>query len=55
MFVGGAKSDGSSGMHHSPDFSVDDLSCASVAQVLVQCAVDLAADEKRLAAPRSGA
>jgi len=55
MFVGGAKSDGSSGMHHSPDFNVDDASCASVASVLVQCAVDLAADEKSLAAPRSGA
>ncbi len=55
MFVGGAKSDGSSGMHHSPDFSVDDASCASVASVLVQCAVDLAAEEKSLAAPRRGA
>jgi amidohydrolase len=42
MFIGGAKLDGSSGMHHSPDFSVDDTSCRAVAGVLAQCAVDLA-------------
>jgi amidohydrolase len=42
MFIGGAKPDGSSGMHHSPDFSVDDTSCRAVAGVLAQCAVDLA-------------
>ena len=55
MFVGGAKIDGSSGMHHSPDFSVDDASCTSVASVLAQCAVDLTQGEKSLAAPRNGA
>jgi amidohydrolase len=42
MFVGGAMADGSSGMHHSPDFSVDDASCRVVAGVLAECAVDLA-------------
>ena len=42
MFIGGARPDGSSGMHHSPDFSVDDRSCRAVAGVLAQCAVDLA-------------
>jgi amidohydrolase len=42
MFVGGAMADGSSGMHHSPDFSVDDASCRMVAGVLAECAVDLA-------------
>jgi len=42
MFVGGALPDGSSGMHHSPDFSVDDAACGAVASVLAACAVDLA-------------
>ena len=42
MFVGGAMADGSSGMHHSPDFSVDDASCRVVAGVLAECAFDLA-------------
>jgi amidohydrolase len=42
MFVGGARPDGTSGMHHSPDFSVDDASCRAVAGVLAACAVDLA-------------
>jgi amidohydrolase len=42
MFIGGASADGSSGMHHSPDFNVDDGSCRVVAGVLAQCAVDLA-------------
>jgi amidohydrolase len=42
MFVGGAKADGSSGMHHSPEFSVDDGSLAAVAGVLATSAVDLA-------------
>jgi len=42
MFVGGALANGSSGMHHSPDFSVDDSSCRAVAGVLAECAVDLA-------------
>jgi amidohydrolase len=42
MFVGGALLDGSSGMHHSPDFAVDDASCRIAASVLAACAVDLA-------------
>jgi amidohydrolase len=42
MFIGGALPDGSSGMHHSPDFSVDDAACRAVAGVLAACAVDLA-------------
>jgi amidohydrolase len=42
MFIGGAMADGSSGMHHSPDFSVDDAACRAVAGVLATCAVDLA-------------
>jgi amidohydrolase len=42
MFIGGASPDGSSGMHHSPDFSVDDAACRAVAGVLSACAVDLA-------------
>lgn len=42
MFVGGAMADGSSGMHHSPDFSVDDGALSAVAGVLSTSAVDLA-------------
>jgi len=42
MFIGGAKADGSSGMHHSPDFSVDDGALRAVANVLAASAVDLA-------------
>ncbi len=42
LFIGGAMSDGSSGMHHSPDFRIDDNACRIVAGVLAQCAVDLA-------------
>jgi metal-dependent amidase/aminoacylase/carboxypeptidase family protein len=42
MFIGGANDDGSSGMHHSPDFQVQDASCRILAGVLVQSAVDLA-------------
>lgn len=42
MFVGGAKPDGSSGMHHSPDFSVDDGALGVIAGVLSTSAVDLA-------------
>jgi len=42
MFIGGAMPDGSSGMHHSPDFSVDDAACRAVAGVLAASAVDLA-------------
>jgi len=43
LFVGGALADGSSGMHHSPDFAIDDEACRIVAGVLATAAVDLAA------------
>jgi amidohydrolase len=43
VFVGGALPDGSSGMHHSPDFAIDDGACRIVAGVLAAAAVDLAA------------
>ncbi len=43
LFVGGALADGSSGMHHSPDFAIDDRACRVQAGVLVASAVDLAA------------
>ena len=43
MFVGGALADGSSGMHHSPDFAIADDACRVVAGVLAMSAVDLAA------------
>jgi len=42
MFIGGANDDGSSGMHHSPDFQVQDGACRILAGVLAQSAVDLA-------------
>jgi amidohydrolase len=42
LFIGGALADGSSGMHHSPDFSIDDRACRVVAGVLAASAVDLA-------------
>jgi metal-dependent amidase/aminoacylase/carboxypeptidase family protein len=42
MFIGGGLADGSSGMHHSPDFAVDDAACRVFAGVLAQSAVDLA-------------
>jgi amidohydrolase len=42
LFVGGALADGSSGMHHSPDFAVDDQACRVQAGVLAASAVDLA-------------
>ncbi|HEV3187550.1 MAG TPA: M20 family metallopeptidase [Acidimicrobiales bacterium] len=42
LFVGGALADGSSGMHHSPDFAVDDRACRVAAGVLAASAVDLA-------------
>jgi amidohydrolase len=44
LFVGGALADGSSGMHHSPDFAIDDGACRVGAGVLVASAVDLALD-----------
>jgi len=42
LFVGGALADGSSGMHHSPDFAVDDRACRVAAGVLAASAVALA-------------
>ena len=42
MFIGGALGDGTSGMHHSPDFAVDDGALRNVAGVLAACAVELA-------------
>jgi amidohydrolase len=42
IFVGGGLADGSSGMHHSPDFAVDDGAVRIMAGVLAQAAVDLA-------------
>jgi amidohydrolase len=42
LFVGGALADGTSGMHHSPDFAVDDRACRVVAGVLAASAVELA-------------
>lgn len=41
VFVGGALADGSSGMHHSPDFAIDDRACRVMAGVLAASAVDL--------------
>ncbi|HWD55773.1 MAG TPA: M20 family metallopeptidase [Acidimicrobiales bacterium] len=43
FFVGGAAADGSSGMHHSPTFSVEDDSLRVGASVLVRGALALAA------------
>jgi amidohydrolase len=43
LFVGGALANGSSGMHHSPDFAIDDDACRVIAGVLAAAAVDLAA------------
>ena len=43
FFVGGAASDGSSGMHHCPTFSVEDASLRVGASVMVRSAVALAA------------
>lgn len=43
LFVGGAMADGSSGMHHAPDFAIDDGACRVAAGVLAAGAVDLAA------------
>jgi amidohydrolase len=42
FFVGGAAPDGSSGMHHSPTFSVEDGSLRVGASVMVRSAVALA-------------
>ena len=42
LFVGGAAPDGSSGMHHSPDFSVVDESCRVFATTLATGALALA-------------
>jgi len=43
FFVGGAAPDGSSGMHHSPTFSVEDAALRVGAGVIVQSALALAA------------
>ncbi len=43
FFVGGGAADGSSGMHHSPTFSVEDASLRVGAGVMVRSAVSLAA------------
>jgi amidohydrolase len=43
FFVGGAAPDGSSGMHHSPTFSVEDASLRIGASVMVRSAVALGA------------
>jgi amidohydrolase len=48
VFVGGALEDGSSGMHHSPDFAIDDRACRVMAGVLAASAVDLAGSESLL-------
>ncbi len=42
LVVGGALADGTSGMHHSPEFAVDDEACRTFAGVLANLAVDLA-------------
>jgi amidohydrolase len=42
LFVGGALADGSSGMHHSPDFAIDDQACRVQAGVLAAGAIELA-------------
>jgi metal-dependent amidase/aminoacylase/carboxypeptidase family protein len=42
FFVGGANPDGSSGMHHSPGFSVEDASLRVGAGVVLQSTVTLA-------------
>jgi amidohydrolase len=42
LLIGGALADGSSGMHHGPDFAIDDEACRTVAGVLATSAVDLA-------------
>jgi amidohydrolase len=43
ILAGGALADGTSGMHHSPDFAVDDSACRIIAGVLASSAVRLAA------------
>jgi amidohydrolase len=42
LFVGGALVDGTSGMHHAPDFAVDDTALSVICGVLSAAAVDLA-------------
>jgi amidohydrolase len=42
LFVGGGRADGTSGMHHSPEFSVEDAALRVAAGVLAAAAVDLA-------------
>ncbi len=42
IFVGGGLADGTSGMHHSPDFALDDAAVRMTAAILATAAVDLA-------------
>ncbi len=42
LLIGGALADGTSGMHHSPNFAIDDDACRVIAGVLAASAVDLA-------------
>lgn len=42
LFVGGALADGSSGMHHGPDFAIADDALAVIAELLSAGALDLA-------------
>jgi len=42
FFVGGAKADGTSGMHHSPTFSIDEESMRVAARITAQAARALA-------------
>ncbi len=42
VFIGGALADHTSGMHHSPDFAVDDLATPAVAGALAAVAAELA-------------
>ena len=42
LFVGGALADGTSGMHHAPDFAIDDAALSVICGVLSAAAVELA-------------
>jgi len=44
FFVGGALADGTSGMHHSPTFAIDEEAMRVAARVLVGSAVALAVE-----------
>jgi metal-dependent amidase/aminoacylase/carboxypeptidase family protein len=53
LLIGGAMDDGSSGMHHGPDFTIDDRACRTVAGVLATSAVGLAMGEEASSTPTS--